>query len=204
MACQCWIPSVFQAQGRRQKYERGVSKRESKIWLINIHDIHTSVLITSQTCGVLVSRDIGAESPMLRPKVLILHADTWINARTIILNLILSGSDTLMAPRVESVHVLKQWIIICAYTLIATYKCRLLRTSIYTSNWELRDVVASAIITKWNQLNIYVLVKNVWFLWIIIIIGLRFPRCNSLQPPSRYFPHSPLNALYTLRRTAKS
>ena len=62
-------------QGRTQKYERGISKRESKINLINIHDIHTSLLITSQTCGVLVWRDIGAESPMLRPKVLLLHTE---------------------------------------------------------------------------------------------------------------------------------
>ena len=135
---------------------KGVSKGENKIWVINIHDIHTSVLIISQTCGVLVSCDIGSESPKLRPKVLILHADTWINARTIILNLTLSGSDTLMAPRVESVHVLKQWIIACSYTLIATYKCRLLRTSI-CSNWELRDVVARAIITTWNQLAKYIM-----------------------------------------------
>ena len=88
-----------------------------RILLINIHDIHTSIRrFVSQICGVLISRGIGTESPMLRLKVWILHADTWINTRTIILNLIFSGSDSLMTPHVKYVHVLKHWVIMaCSF-----------------------------------------------------------------------------------------
>ena len=91
-------------QGHTEKYERGFPNM-----LINIHDIHMRVRrFVSQTCGVLILRGIGVESPMLRPKVWVLHACwTWINTRTILLNLIFSGSDSLMTPRVEYVHVLR-------------------------------------------------------------------------------------------------
>ena len=66
-------------QGSTQKSERGVSKFECEILLINIYDIHTIIHMqfASQTCGVLVSRGIGAESPCnADAKVLVLHADT--------------------------------------------------------------------------------------------------------------------------------
>ena len=93
-----------------QKYEKGVSKLEREILLINTHDIHTSRHRLHRRLVEYYSQ--GALAPnhraMLRPKVLVLHADTLINAQTIILNLIFSGSDSLLISRVEYEHVLKQ------------------------------------------------------------------------------------------------
>ena len=64
------MSSYLPTQGRTKYYERGVSKRESEIVLINIHNIHTRMLrFVSQSCGLLISPGIGPESPMLRPKV---------------------------------------------------------------------------------------------------------------------------------------
>ena len=92
---------------------------------------------------------------MLRPKVLVLHADTQINAWIIILNLIFSGSkffDNLSCGIRTFIKAMSYGIV---HTLIAACKCHLLRTGVRANN---RMKIARRC-TKWNQLNIKVLVK---------------------------------------------
>ena len=126
------LDSICNIKGVRRNMERGF-QTWNEMQLIIIHDIHMSIhrfhckLVEYYSHGALAQN----HRAKLRPKVLIFHTDTctWINARTIILNLILSGSESLMISIEEYEHVLLQWVIVCAY--LAVYKRDLLRTSMY-------------------------------------------------------------------------
>ena len=73
-------PSVLEVysikQGRTQKYDRGFPYVKGNVCYLIIKNSYVHTQIVLQICGVLVSRGIDAKSPMLRPKALLLHADT--------------------------------------------------------------------------------------------------------------------------------